>query len=632
MKKRILSFALTFALVITCAFSVGSYASADANEDTNTTGTTVKFSEIDTSNSKSINGNNAEKSKITSNFTDDEHGLSVLKFEPFGNINRVTIFIPNFKLANGKVYQYSLKYRIADYNSESNSKGTVLGIYQKNGASYNDMTSVDFKSVKTPLSWAKPASNDEDYKNVSGYFTANTSNGEYLCVQVCANVTIYLDALTVKEYGNNEVINFGEDLAVLDTSVGSGNKPEIVSDDKALNGKALYLPYNTGNVTVALPYQLETGKNYTAYVRYRAGKNYSGYVGLSVTDNYSANNITTGVGNSICGKYSDENYHVREISLGYLKDKITDTHTQLAVLFKTWNTDTDNCLYIDSISIVPEDKNYPYEGTVDFSNISDVSGSNVDIVRDGEATALSMPADHNGYNVRLPIKLLPGAEYSYTVKYRIYGEIANKLGGVLLSLTQMNENSEPAPNGSSILSLATAIGWETLETDGYVTKTGTFKTDYRSYPYFALRFKSDRNIYVDSVTVTSKDVNNVVYDYTGYDIESKEGYVTISGEKTVEGVKAFYTSQNAETVDVTVAAGRSNIATGDKIKINNTYEMTAAVKHDVNSDGLVNICDLVYLSENSELTDGAVKRAAGLSTSSVTPESVAAVRKNLLKK
>ena len=190
-----------------------------------------------------------------------------------------------FKLEPGKIYRYSISYRIASQGESDFDKTTLLALSsgkktEKGSPIGNEST----QKLTSIFNWEK-LSVSENYKTISGDFTTTNENvtGEncYLTIsyKTWKNYAqpLYIDKISVWEYTLPEArntkdnpVNFEFDN--IDDIDYVSNKNAEISTDPVTGKEALRIKATRSGVAVRLPYKMKANMAYRVVVNYRLDK------------------------------------------------------------------------------------------------------------------------------------------------------------------------------------------------------------------------------------------------------------------------------------------------------------------------------------------------------------------------
>ena len=199
--------------------------------------------------------------------------------------SKVFVRLP-FKLDSGKIYKYSISYRVASKNDPNNYQSTVLKLISS-GKNDNINTLAGAgktRNLSTILSWQEVKVSNE-YTTVRGDFTTTDSNVtdkyQYLTIHYETNKNfqqkLYIDKISVWEYTIPEARNKYENPVTfefdnMDDIDYTSNDTAQIDIDPAIGKEALRLKATRAGVAVRLPYQMKADMAYKITLNYRVDK------------------------------------------------------------------------------------------------------------------------------------------------------------------------------------------------------------------------------------------------------------------------------------------------------------------------------------------------------------------------
>ena len=192
-----------------------------------------------------------------------------------------------FKLETGKIYKYSIVYRIASKDEAAEDKKTTVLKLISSGENdnINSLAGAGSKrNLSTLLSW-KEVKVSNEYTTVRGDFTTTASNvtGEYqyLTIHYETNKSfqqkLYIDKISIWEYTIPEARNKYKNPVTFefdnmeDVDYTSNDTAQIAIDP-ATGKEALCIKATPGSVAVRLPYKIKANMAYKVTVNYRVNK------------------------------------------------------------------------------------------------------------------------------------------------------------------------------------------------------------------------------------------------------------------------------------------------------------------------------------------------------------------------
>ena len=350
--------------------------------------------------------------------------------------------------------------------------------------------------------------------------------------------------------------NTGNDICAV---YSKGIEPELTE-----NGELKLLSQGDYDSRVVFPIELSADEKYVFSIKYR----------VDAPSNSYGSHLQLYVGNdgTYCGYTGDDTRTVKKVfSYAAIKEteftELNGTFTvdgtiiseDYKLLSLRWKSYTNQTLYIDSFTI----RRIDAEGSFQFDTSADILNSYSKGTKPYiEADKLTFSSQNDTDSlVTLPIKVLPGLRYRYSVNYKVDKKTAAQTA-VHMQLFAGSDSGNCAYAESKVFKKL--FSYSTISNTEYQVISGEFDTTnvLSEDKYFSLRFKSysGQLLYIDSITIE-----------------------VVRGDLNADG--------KISAADLIVMR---------KILLETAERITVAA--DVNRDGKVNICDLVYLEKlNADL-------------------------------
>ena len=211
----------------------------------------------------------------------DDGGKKVLKIN---SATKAEARLP-FKLEAGKIYRYSITYRVTEQGDSAYDKTTVFklvsGKKTENGSSIGDEKTYGLSTI---FNWKK-LEVSQGYQTLSGSFTTTQTNvtNEY-CYLTLSYKTwknfiqpIYIDKISIWEYTLPEARNTNTNPVTfefdnMDDIDYATNNTANTGIDPITGKEVLHINVTMGGVAVRLPYKIKADMAYRITINYRLDK------------------------------------------------------------------------------------------------------------------------------------------------------------------------------------------------------------------------------------------------------------------------------------------------------------------------------------------------------------------------